>query len=93
MLLAQQPAFHLPIVLQALLALGVSRILAKQMFGMVAIPRVRHRARTFDRLTAHSRGTKRVVGFVVMIGTEGFPIEYIKSFVRERFLQEKSQSV
>ena len=56
------------------------------MLGVIPVPRVRHCTRAFDGLPAPCGGAERVVGFVIVVGAEGFAVVYVEGFVWEGFL-------
>ena len=85
--LAQHPAVHLPVLLELLATLWRSRVLAEEMLGVVFISSVGHGTRSFNRLTTSARRTERIIGFVVMVGTERLAVEDIECLVRKWFLR------
>lgn len=56
------------------------------MRGVVPVTRVRDCAGALNRLSARRRGAKRIIGLVVMIGTERLAVKDVKGFVRKGFL-------
>ena len=61
-------------------------MLAGHALGVVAVASMRDGTRAFNGLPAFGFCTKRVVGFVIVIPAVRLSIEYVKRFVRERFL-------
>jgi hypothetical protein len=86
MALAKHASVDFIVFDEALLTGWRAARLAKEMFWMVAVARVRDRARALDRLSAHRSSTERVVRFVVVVRAERLAVEHIECFIWEGFI-------
>ena len=83
---AEHPAVHLPVFCQPLSTLGVPGVLTQEMLRVVAVACMGNSTGSFDRLTARTRCTERIVGFMIMVCAERLPVKDVKALIRERFL-------
>jgi hypothetical protein len=87
--LTKHAPFDFPIINETFVASLPVFVFASEMLGMIAVTRVRHCTRAFDRPSAIGRSTQRVVRLVIVVVAERLSVEDVECLVGERFLHQE----